>query len=205
MTTIQYQIIVMFAIMAVGYLCGKTKIITKDVNRGLSSLSLYVVNPLVTFCSYQREYTREIAENLGGTFLVAVAAFAVQIVLSLVFLRRKNAESSIERLSVMLSNCSYIGIPLVQSVYGGEGVIYLTAYVTVFHLVTWTYGVYLMSGETSIKKAARNFVSPVIIAVAAGLVCFFGKITIPDIVFQPMSQLGDMNTPLAMLIAGSNL
>ena len=105
----------------------------------------------------------------------------------------------------MLSNCSYIGIPLVYSVYGGEGVIYLTAYVTVFNLINWTYGLTVMSGERNVKKMIRSFVNPAIISVFLGVTCFFLRISFPDVIKSTIGQISNVNTPLAMLIAGSTL
>lgn len=205
MTPIQYQIVIMFIIMAVGFICGKVKLITPEVNRGLANLALMLVNPLTTFTSYQTAYSDEIAINLLHTFILAITAFAVQIPISILIIKKSRPEFRIERLSILLSNCSYIGIPLVQSMYGSEGIIYLTAFVTVFHLVTWTYGLSLMSGETDVKKMLRNMISPALIAVLLGAVCFFAGLRLPEIVVTPMKRIADMNTPLAMLIAGSTL
>ncbi len=205
MTPIQYQILIMFIIMAVGFICGKVKLITPEVNRGLSNLALMLVNPMTTFTSYQREYSSEIAVNLLFTFVLAIIAFGVQIPISILLIKKSRPEYRIERLSILLSNCSYIGIPLVQSMYGAEGIIYLTAFVTVFHLVTWTYGLSLMSGETNVKKMFRNMISPALIAVLLGALCFFVRLQLPEIIVTPMKRIADMNTPVAMLIAGSTL
>lgn len=205
MSPIFTQIIIMFLIMGMGFVCGKAKLITPEVNRGFSNLALMVVNPLTTFSSYLRGYSDEVAVNLLHAFLISGAAFAVQILISVLFVSRKNKEFRIERMSVMLSNCSYIGIPLVQSVYGAEGVIYLTAYVTVFNLINWTYGLTVMSGEKDVKKMLRSFINPAIISVCLGMICFFSRIQFTDILRSTIGQVSNVNTPLAMLIAGSTL
>ena len=205
MSPIQYQILIMFIIMGVGFICGKVKLITPEVNRGLANVALMLVNPLTTFTSYQRDYSDEIAVNLLYTFILSVIAFGIQIPLSILVIRGSRREYPIERLSVLLSNCSYIGIPLVQSMYGSDGIIYLTAFVTVFHLVTWTYGLSLMSGERDVKRMARNMVSPALCAVLIGAIFFFARLRLPEIIITPLARIADMNTPLAMLIAGATL
>ncbi len=191
--------------MGVGFVCGKTKLITMETNRGFSNLALKVVNPLTTFSSYLRSYSDEVAQNLLHAFLLSAAAFSLQILLSAVLVGKKNKEFRIERMSVMLSNCSYMGIPLVHSVYGGEGVIYLTAYITVFNLINWTYGLTVMSGERDVKKMLRSFVNPAIISVCLGLICFFGRVSLPGVINSTVGQISNVNTPLAMFIAGSTL
>lgn len=195
----------MFIMMAVGFICGKVKLITPEVNRGLSNVALMLVNPFTTFTAYQTAYSGEIAVNLLHTFILAAVSFAVQIPISILLIRKTRKEYAIERLAILLSNCSYIGIPLVQSMYGSEGIIYLTAYVTVFHLVTWTYGISLISGERNFKKMLRNMVSPALVAVFLGAVFFFCRISLPEMVLTPMKRIADMNTPMAMLIAGATL
>jgi predicted permease len=45
-------------------------------------------------------------------------------------------------------------------------------------------------------------VSPTIIAIILGLLFFVLQIRIPDIMYDALSYIGNMNTPFAMLIAG---
>ena len=205
MSPIFSQIIVMFTIMPVGFACAKAKLITPEVNKGFSNLALMVVNPLMTFSSYQTDYSPEIARGLLHAFLLSIASFALQIFISHILVGKGSKEYKIERMSVMLSNCSYFGLPLVQSVYGKEGIIYLTAYVTVFNLINWTYGLCLMSGERDVRKMLRSFVNPAIISVALGATLFFLNFKLPPVLLSTVKTVGSMNTPIAMMIAGSTL
>lgn len=205
MNAVTNKIAVMFIMMAIGFLLGKLKIITNEGNRVLSSVSLFLVSPLLSFVSYQREFSPSIAKNLLLTLWVTVLLYAVQIVLVLLFVKKERKGSAIERMSLIFSNCGYIGIPLVQSVFGNDGIIYLTMNIAVFYLLTWTLGVSLMTGRISLKQTAKNLCTPAIIAVILGVIFFFLRIDLPDIIHEPLQSIGDMNTPLAMLIAGSTL
>jgi len=195
----------MFIMMAIGFLLGKLKIITGDGNKTLSNISLFLVSPLLSFVSYQREFSPEIAKNLLVTLAVTVVLYAFQIAAVLLIVPKSRKGSEIERMSLIFSNCGYIGIPLVQSVFGNDGIIYLTMNIAVFYLLTWTLGVSLMTGKVSLKQTAKNLCTPAIIAVVAGIVFFVLRIDLPDIIHEPLQAIGDMNTPLAMLIAGSTL
>ena len=44
--------------------------------------------------------------------------------------------------------------------------------------------------------------NPVLISVAAGLLIYLCQIPVPDIIKQPISLIGNMNTPLSMFITG---
>lgn len=193
----------MLVLILVGILCAKTGIINQDSNRQLSSLVLQVVNPAVILMSFQTDYRPELARNLLITFGLAAAAFIIMIGASCIFVRNKpDKDSSIERFASVYSNCGFMGIPLMNALFGSEGVFYLTAFITVFNISVWTHGVILISGERSIKQAVRVLCSPTIIAIALGIIMFFAQIRIPSVPAQAFQFIADMNTPLAMLVSG---
>ncbi len=199
------KIAVMFIMMAIGFLLGKLNIISGEGNKTLSAISLFLVSPCLSFASYQREYSPDIAKNLVTTLVLTVVLYAVVIAAVLLIVPKKRKNSEIERMSLIFSNCGYIGIPLVQSVFGNDGIIFLTMNIAVFYVLTWTLGVSLMTGKVTLRQTAKNLCTPAIIAVVLGLACFFAKIKLPGIVLEPIESIGNMNTPLAMLIAGSTL
>lgn len=205
MTAVINKIAVMFIMMAIGFLLGKLKIITNDGNKVLSGISLFLVSPLLSFVSYQREFSPSIAKNLLVTLVLTVVLYVVQIFVVLLIVPKKRNGAAIERMSLIFSNCGYIGIPLVQSIFGNDGIIFLTMNIAVFYCLTWTLGVAIMTGEISFKQTLKNLCTPAILAVVFGMACFFLEIKLPGIIFEPLDSIGNMNTPLAMLIAGSTL
>jgi predicted permease len=86
--------------------------------------------------------------------------------------------------------------------FGSEGVFYLTAYMTIFNLVVWTHGLVTMSGKNDRSTIIKAIVSPSIIATFAGFIFFISKIIVPNIITEALSYIGNMNTPIAMLVAG---
>ncbi len=200
------KLLIMMIMGLIGFICGKTGLIDGDTNKRLSNLSLLVVNPLLIFVSYQMPYSGDIAVNLGIVFLLSAFAFVIQLGMSLLLVRKNgNPNVGVERMSLAFSNNGYIGIPLVQGVFGAEGVIYMTMFVTVFNIVLWTVGVLFMTGKTSFRQAVKNLCSPAIFMVLLGLAFFFFRISLPEIILQPLESVGNMNTPFAMLIAGATL
>lgn len=193
----------MLVLILVGILCSKTKIISQDTNRQLSSLVLQVVNPVVILMSFQTDYRPELAKNLLITFGLSAAAFIIMITVSYILVRSKpQRDTAIERFASTYSNCAFMGIPLMNALFGAEGVFYLTAFITVFNISVWTHGVILISGEKNLKQAIKVLYSPTIIAIALGIVMFFAQIKIPSVPAQALQFIADMNTPLAMLVSG---
>ncbi len=202
--TVFNQIVIMFFIILVGIICYKIKFIDKDTNRRLSDIVLMLINPLVIFISYQRTFDSSLLYGLLISLLLAVITHFFGILVSVLVLRRRKQEAdvAIERFAVVYSNCGFIGIPLVNGIFGGEGVFYLTAYMTIFNLFVWTHGMITVSGKSDRKSILKALVSPSVIATVLGFLFFICRLILPDIINQSLKYMGDMNTPMAMLVAG---
>lgn len=201
--TILNQTIIMLILIAVGVLCAKLKIISSDTNRELSKFVLQVVNPVVIFMSYQKEYETRLVKNLLITFALSVLAFAVILAVAYIFVRKKDGRhTEVERFSSIYSNCAFMGIPLMSALFGDEGVFYLTAFITVFNLVVWTHGVIIISGEKNVKEVVKVFYSPTMIAIVLGILTFFLKIKLPAVPESALNFIKEINTPMAMIVSG---
>jgi hypothetical protein len=116
---------------------------------------------------------------------------------------KKRPEHSLERFSAVYSNCGFIGMPLITGIYGTEGALYLTAYITLFNILVWTHGYMTMKESRDFKSFIKAATSPSVIAVFVGLLFYLTQIRLPDILSSSFEYIKEMNTPLAMLIAGS--
>ncbi len=201
------QIIIMFIIIITGVICYKIKLIDKEINKKLADLVLMLVNPIVIFVSYQREFEPALLNGLLISLGLAVASHLFGILISILILPKKNHEDNIgiERFAVIYSNCGFMGIPLVNGLFGSEGVFYITAYLTIFNLFAWTHGMAAISGKADRKSLLQAMVSPMVLATAAGFLMFLCRISLPPILTSALSYIGDMNTPLAMLVAGATI
>ncbi len=197
------QILIMFLIIIAGIICFKVHIINTTVNKKLSEFLLQIVNPLLIFNSYQREFSIELLDGLFISFLLGFITHLFAIVVSHVILRGKNQEDVIlERFSVIYTNCGFMGIPLINGIIGSEGVFYITAYLTVFNFLIWSQGVIMMTGKQTPKAMVKTLVSPTILATFLGIIAFAAQIRVPSIIFQSFDYIASMNTPMAMIIAG---
>ncbi|PWJ13106.1 AEC family transporter [Ruminococcus flavefaciens] len=202
-STIFNQTLIMLILIAIGVICAKTKLISEASNKDLSKFVLQVVNPVVIFMSYQKPYRTELARNLLITFGISVAAMTLVILLSYLFVRKKQGrEFEIERFSSVYSNCGFMGIPLVDAIYHDEGVFYLTAFITVFNLIVWTHGVILISGKKDFRQVVKVFYSPTIISIVLGLITFFFEIRLPSTALNALGFIKEVNTPMAMIVSG---
>lgn len=197
------QLLKMFFIMVLAFVCYKAGLVDQNGNRSVSNLLLLVINPILIITVYQTEYDPELVRGLLLAFAAAAATHILGIAVSTLMIRPGSGTNyCIERFNAMYSNCGFIGIPLIGSVLGDTGVFYLSAYMVMFNLFSWTHGVVLMGNSFSLKKLREGLVSPMFIATLAAVLLFFLQLKIPSVLLDSMEYIADMNTPLAMMVAG---
>ena len=201
--TIATQVLKMALLMMTGVICAKCGLVSEEGNKTLSNLLLMVINPLMIFHSFLMERTPELVRSFLLSTVVSVCIFAVTILLTgLIFPTKEHPDHAVERFSVIYSNCGFFGIPLIGSVLGGRGIFYLTPYMAVFNVLVWTQGLALISGKHDRRQFKKGLTSPVIFSIILGLICFFARISLPVVVTDTLEYVSNMNTPMAMLIAG---
>lgn len=199
------QGIVMLILISVGVLAYKSGLINQKGEKQLSKFLLMVVVPAVLLSSYQQSYKPSLVSGLLIAIGLAFAAHLIGMVISYVLIRGGKPYTSTERFAVIYSNCSFFAIPIISATLGSEGVFYAGAYITVFNVLSWSHGVFMISGQKSFKLLLKIITTPAIIAVALGLVMFFTQIKFPAVVNQALTHISNLNTPLAMIVAGVSI
>lgn len=200
------QIIIMFLLIITGFLCFRFHLITAEVNKNLSALVLKLINPVLIFTSYNMEFKIEYLNGLAITFLLAVASHLIAILLAQGFIRNpQRHDVPVERFTVIYSNCGFMGIPLINGLFGSQGVFYLTTYIAVFNILVWTHGVILMKGKSDARHFMNAVKTPAIIATILGLILFVSQLALPKVLLSALNYVGSMNTPMAMLVAGATI
>ncbi len=198
------QIAIMFLIILVGIICYRVKLVDKEMNKKLSDLVLMLINPILIIVSYQRKFEAALLKGLLISLILAIITHMIAILIAQLMIRGKKHKSDlvIERFAVIYTNCGFIGIPLANGLFGSEGVFYITAYMTIFNLLVWTHGLMSMTGKSDRKSFGKALVSPAVLATITGFVLFVCRIMLPGTVNEALTYLGNMNTPMAMLVAG---
>ena len=202
------QLFTMFLMILVGYVIFRTHLSDHEGNRTISNILLMVVNPAMILSSILSiEYSAKVLHGLMISVLLGFLSHLVVIAVTHLLLGRADAHSRIgmERFMTVYSNCGFMGIPLVSSVFGAEAVLYLTGYLIPNNILTWTHGVMQITGKTSPRQVLKGLMSPTVICVVIGVVCFLLRIGIEPHLMQAINYIGAMTTPMGMFVAGTAL
>lgn len=188
------QLTIMAVIGLGGFIYAKIMKVDDKESKFLSKLLLYFINPFMIINSFNKEFDPEKFKQLMFVILLAFIAHLVMIVLGLL-----SSKDKVDRLAVSLTNCGFVGIPLVRGVFGDEGVFFLMGYLVIFNIMVWTYGYYQIGGSIKISKIVTN---PNIIAITFGLIIYVLPVSLPEIVMKPINMIGDLNTAVSMILVG---
>lgn len=198
------QVAVLFLLIGIGTLAVKTGVLRLEDKQPLSNLLVYIVVPAMIVNSYRMEFNAEILHNLLAAFGMSILAILLGTVLTLLLTRGKTSSRiPIFRFACIFSNAAYMGFPLISALFGAEGLLYASAYVTVFNVLLWTMGYSFVSGSSNPKKVLHSLArTPVLYAILVGLAIYLLQIPLPTILTRPLELLAGMNTPLSMFITG---
>lgn len=109
--------------------------------------------------------------------------------------------NEVEKASVYYSNAGNLIMPIVTFVLGQEWVLYGCVFMSVQLVFVWSHGKSVLSMEKGIdwRKIIFNIN---MIAVFAGVVLFFTKIRLPQIVNHTLGSVGSMLGPASMIVTG---
>lgn len=199
------QVIILFVLILTGAVLTRAGIITKAGADCMTDICLILVTPCVIIKSFIREFNPDTMKGLLISFLIAFCMHIGFIVLSRFFTDSDIKRKRVLQFAVIFSNCGFMAIPLQEALLGEEGIFYGSAYIAVFNVFVWSYGILLMSGDKKYLTPKKIIINPGFIGLALGLAIFLLSIPVPQALSQPISYIAALNTPLPMLIIGYHL
>lgn len=197
------QVAILFIMVGVGFVCTKIGLLTTEAVKGMSDLVLYIITPANIIVAFQREFRSDLLKGLGISLLIGFAVFFLATLISRLLIREKDeSKRAVLRFAAAYPNAGYMGIPLQRAILGDIGVFYCAAYIAMFHIFIWSYGVRLLSPQKEKFSLKKILLSPCIISIFIGLILFAGSIELPTVIYSPLNSLASLATPVPMIIIG---
>ena len=198
-----HQVAVLFILIALGFVCNKTRLLKQEAVNGMTDLVLYLVTPCLLIDSFQREFDLKMLGALGLATLIALGFHLLNMLFAHTLVHDSyDKRRRVLRFALVFSNAGFMSIPLQQALLGKDGVFYGAGIIAVFNIVLWSYGLVLMSGETRRMTPKKLVINPGVVGVVVGVALFIGSVKLPPMLIEPVKFLAALNTPLPMLIIG---
>lgn len=204
------QMIQLFLVIALGYGLLKIKILDVEFNKRLTSLLLSVTTPALIVSSVLSTTLEKDISKIAFVFIVGVIIFIVLPILGFIIVKIIKVPTHQQGLYIfmtMFSNIGFMGFPVMKSIFGNEAVFLTAIFNMLFNLLVFTVGIVFMNYHSAekIKMNARQLLSPGVISSLIALLIYLTEIQVPDVIASTITMVGDITTPIAMMLIGSTL
>ncbi len=197
--------------LAVGYYLNKKEIFTKEVNQKLCTFVIDVCLPLIILTSLS-EADGDMSKGLlikfvltGGAFYCVIPFIAKAIN---VVTRIPKEDRPVYEQFYIFGNTMYMGYPVTASLYGTGCIFQLSIFHLGFDILYYTYARWQIckgAGTASERLSLRELLNPGTVASLLALAMFFGGVKMPDGAAEVCNFIGEMASPLSMVVIGANI
>lgn len=194
--------------MAIGFLLKKKGIFSRETDSSISWAIVNITLPALILYAVAGSAGQSKGPVLlyffvGLLLYVLILPVLCHVLASL--LKVKGPERGVYEMLLMFANVSFMGIPVLQSIYGDSAVFYNSLLHMAFNLCIFTYGISLLERSQKGKVQLENLLTPGSLSCVAAMVIYFAKIPIPGPVSESLEFVGNVTTPLSMIVLGSML
>lgn len=201
------MIIPVFMIFAIGYIAQK--LLHMDI-KAISSMSLYILIPLLTFDTfYRNEVTMDYFYLLLFSIIITIILMAVTVVIAK-GMGKKREDIAAMLLGALFPNSGNYGAPVILFALGSVAFDYAIVLMVIHGFIIGTVGILIASlgngALITMREAVINvFKTPIIYGALLGVL--FEQLNVPlhDGIVEILQMTGDAAVPVVMLILGMQL
>lgn len=201
----------LFVIVIVGYMAGKLGYMGGEFDRKLSSLVINWTCPALILSSAM---TGDLPDRRFILPLLAISVVTYLVLTGVAFwlprfLTRRKDDEGVVGFAMMFGNVGFMGYPVVASIFGHEAVFYAAVLNVVNTFAVFTVGTILVTGKGEVEgphfQKKVLYSTPMLSAYLTMLIVALEIDNIPACISQPLTMIGDITVPAALLIIGSSM
>ena len=200
--------VVLFIIVILGYVACKLGYMGDKFDKKLSSIVVDITCPLLVLSSVMGDELPDrtlILPLLGVGFLTYILLLAFGFWVPRLITKNHDDQGMIG-FALMFANVGFIGYPIVSSIFGPHAVFYAALLNMPNTFFIFTAGVMLIKGEYSLKQFnPKVLVSPAMLGAFLAAILVALGIHTPDIIARPVTMVGNITVPAALMIIGSSM
>ena len=184
----------------------KLSIIDPHTRKGITDFVIYFVLPCSIVNSF---FIKMDAEVLRACAVILAVSIVIQVACELLgrvlYRHIPRDQRTVMRYATLCPNSTFLGTPLVEGVYGAEGVVLASIYLIPQRVVMWSAGVAAFSGTKDEKVVRKVLTHPCVIAAAVGILLMIFQIPLPDFLKRSIGTVSNATVSLSMIVVGGIL
>jgi predicted permease len=195
-----------------GFIICKMKRASTDHLVTLSGILVYVCAPCMVISAFlSLDFSPQILANMGLFFVITLALQCAFMGIVYAIIRKKSDDPKYRLMTIgmVLGNVGFFGLPIVRALLPNnpEVAAYSIVYIVTMNILVFTVGVFCLTGDKKYMSIRPAIFNPTIFGFSIGfpLFLFGAKAILPITLINSVSLLGNLSTPLCMLILGIRL
>lgn len=206
--TLVNSIILMAILMLIGFYLRNKNILNDDAESAFTYILINITTPAMVINTLVIDFSIEQFKT-GLTLLFVAVLFDLFLILlgNIAAIKSGDKEKKkIIKYSIALMNGGFMGYPIINQMFGAEGMFYATMFHTPNIIFMWTYGMaVLLDGKKDRARYKQMFLNTGMIGVYIGLFIYFSQIHVPLFATNLLGLLTNVTTVLSMIIIGSKI
>ncbi|MBQ2706010.1 MAG: AEC family transporter [Tyzzerella sp.] len=198
--------LMMFLLVGIGFFIRKKGIVNTEGRMNMIDLCLHITLPFNVLHSFLRKWDWNLFIACGVILLLSVGFNAISVFFSAILYKKQeaNRQKSL-KYGTIISNSGFLGNPMVEGIYGSEGLLYAALFMLPVRIVMWTIGIAVFLKGRKEKLWKNVLTHPCIVAIYAGVIIMVCGIQFPTFVEKTIVGISGCNTPLSMMLVGMML
>ena len=198
--------LILLVYMAVGIYCMKRQLIDASTKKKLVDIILKITLPCMIFNSFNKPLTPDVLIQAAMILFVAFCISILSYILGKFIYNRYPAEKkSILQYCTLVNNSGFLGMPMVASVYGADGLLGASIFIIPNRIFMWTAGLAVFTTSDFKTKFNNIVLNPCIITVFLGLARRILGLPFPQFLDTAIGNIGAITSPLSMIVIGTML
>jgi predicted permease len=229
--------LVMFLLICAGYVARRTRVVDEHFGASLASFIFNIVFPALIIRSMNKPFNLDDLRNGGVLMLICTAVMAAMFLVAALANRatghggsRTDGMARILRFALMFPNFTFMAYPVIQALYGLDGLFYVTMYTMPMRIFFYTLGPLVMKGRARAAKTAVStsvdpslvptdapasapapagdsgglsaLLNPAVLSIPIGLALYLFSISLPVPLGSALDYLASAATPMGMVVSG---
>ncbi len=200
----------LFFILIMGFFLARKDVLNQDTGRKLSFLVVNITLPALIIASVSANLHKGSLDSVLKIFFLGIVCYGVLPLFAWIFtkcIRVPVGQQGIYQFMFIFSNCTFMGYPVLAAVFGDQAIFLGAVFNLPFNLLAFSYGIFLIcrDGGEAFGFSLKKLLNPGIIASVLALVIYGVRLKLPSMIIDLCDMLGNMTTPLSMLVLGVSL
>lgn len=216
-----FSVLTLFCYMIPGFILRKSRLVEDSFAKALSKYTLYVAQSAMLLHGFITKFDPKVFQGLCLVFVISLCIHIMFYLLAKgMFRKTPDKVRRVLQFGMIFSNAGYMGIPVINDVFGSEYTIYATIYIVWFNVLVFSLGRLIYTDDTKYIFSKKAVLNPAVIPIAIGIVIYLTGIGgyvqdaisgsgfgnhILKILYDIVTVLKNTVAPISMIVIGARL